>query len=116
MQKLTMLSEDDVIKIVKEQLEQATSKNEEEADKSWKHLRHEIHLWIDEHANEKKKRSYATLNTWIYSTIRFTTGVSKVDEMNPKQLEEAYRTWEFLKNNNPYTLNKPKARRQVYFK
>lgn len=109
MQKLTMLSEDDVIKIVKEQLEQATSKNEEEeANKSWKHLRHEIHSWINEHANEKKKRSYATLNSLIYSTIRFTTGVSKVDEMNSEQLEEAYRTWEFLKNNNPYILNKSK--------
>ncbi|MEY8737149.1 hypothetical protein AB9M75_08005 [Lactobacillus sp. AN1001] len=61
----------------------------------WKELREEIDQYC--HNGQSINRSYQTLQNFIYSAIKFTTGVSRVADITTEQANIARDTFEFLK-------------------
>jgi len=74
----------------------------------WKELRKEIDQYC--HDNQSINRSYQTLQNFIYSAIKFTTGVSRVAEMTPMEAHIARQTFNFLEQKRRvFELNKKNA-------
>lgn len=102
MESLKVLSEEDINRIVEEKVQAILqSREEKKVCEEWIRLRNEINEWCHENANKQKNRSYQTLQNLIYSTLKFVTGVSRIDEIDENNIDEARRAWEFLEIHNP---------------
>jgi len=60
-------------------------------------LRKEISQYCHDNSTAVKCRSYQTMLDFIYSAIRFTTGIRYLTEMTPGKSGIARQTFEFLK-------------------
>jgi len=61
----------------------------------WKELRKDIDQYC--HNSQSLNRSYQTLQNFIYSAIKLTTGISRLTEMTPEKVSIAKETFAFLK-------------------
>ena len=103
--KVDFLSEEDIDKMVEEKVKEILrSKEKKKVFKGWEQLRDEIDTWCHIHTDYSSRRSYQTLQNFIYSTLKFVTGVSRIDEIDESNIRQARDAWEYLKFNNPYTL------------
>lgn len=97
-----ILTEDEVNQLVDEKVQEILkTENKPKTYSGWIRLRNEISDWCHKNADKQNNRSYQTLKDLIYSTLKFVTGVSRIDEIDESNIEVASITWAFLKAHNP---------------
>lgn len=103
--KVDFLSEEDIDKMVEEKVDEILRKREKKkVCKEWIKLRSEIDTWCHIHSDCSKHRTYQTLQNLIYATLKFVTGVSRIDEIDESNIRQARDVWNYLKFHHPYTL------------
>lgn len=81
--------------IAEEVAKQNNNRNKQVYCDEWKELRKEIDQYC--HNSQSLNRSYQTLQNFIYSAIKLTTGISRLTEMTPEKVSIAKETFAFLK-------------------
>lgn len=104
LKELKVLSEEDIDKMVEEKVNEILRKKERKVCKEWIKLRGEIDTWCRVHGDYSNRRSYQTLQSLIYSTLKFVTGVSRIDEIDESNIRQARDAWNYLKFHHPYNL------------
>lgn len=99
-----MLSEEDIDRIVEKKVKAVLQKKEKKTCAEWLKLRKEIDTWCHVHGDYSNRRSYQTLQNLIYSTLKFVTGVSRIDEIDESNIWQARDAWNYLKFHHPYNL------------
>lgn len=93
---LITMDEEDLERLIDRKIvERENNRKKQVYCDEWKVLRKEIDQYC--HDNQSINRSYQTLQNFIYSAIKFTTGVSYVADMTTEQAVVARDTFEFLK-------------------
>ncbi|KRL84029.1 hypothetical protein [Ligilactobacillus apodemi] len=92
------IDEKDLKRMINESVEERLKQAKEPTYcREWLKLRKEIDEYCHSTKYQENNRSYATLQNFIYSAIKFALGISRLSEMTNVEAEVAREVFEFLK-------------------